>query len=173
MVLKLLKSILNKLEIFSIDTQLVRDILSEFQQGNSKYEKALETLKALNNILDEDKSYIDDVPVHMLLNQLRKIKDKEENLDDNNYVNNDLLKILVDIKSDINELKNKESTIVTTNYDNNYQPASTKSKNSVELNSVFVKPEIREDNLKTNIKIEAKEGNNVLDKLQKLRKFKK
>jgi len=173
--IKEVKEIFSRVEILAIDTQVLRTFINKVQKKEldiNKYSTIFDTLTLIldTSNLEEGSS---SVQVSAILDYLdTKISDAEFNTTYNITKNiskssteKDLiiLSTLVDIKKDLDLLKNKPAESIFREY--------ISDKTKIEMDSVFVQPEINIKNISGRVNVEEVVGENASSKLNKLKQL--
>lgn len=178
------KALISKVEFLGVDTQTLRDLLTLSQTGEvviANYSQALKTLDSvLNSKLFEGNSQ--PPQISMLLKQLER-RLQNRHLEGNNtqsqtktdpsqdLLTSEILTSLLDIKSTLSKINQGPTQQIVYNQN---APAS-KDPGGVEMPTVFVNPidEAKVDNIKANVSIDSKVGDNIQNKLDRLKNLKK
>lgn len=164
-----------------LDTQSIRDLIALSQNGEvilkdyNNYINALETIIS-KNIFNANSQ---PVQVDLILKQLSKklanrentIKKKTDNEVNQELLNSEILSTLLELKKDIHSIKQVGTPVYV-------QPAQSVQQDNTNVSAlerVFVNPidESKVDSIKSSVSIESKVGDNIGDKLNKLKNFKK
>lgn len=178
-----IKILISRVESLGLDTQCLRDLISLSHKGEISLVTYSQALNTLDSILSSYRFEANSQPpqISMLLKQLEKriqnrheeskvqAKPTEVNVQEA-LMTSEILSSLMDIKSTLANL-------------NTQQPQNSNQSshqindhfNSVEMSTVFVNPidQNKVDNIKANVSIDSKVGDNIQSKLDKLKNLKK
>lgn len=188
--IKDVKQVLGKTETLGLDAQPIRDLINKIQKREVDCKEFEHILSTLNSIIDSSRFAHNSKPVQvqLLLNQVskklkeskqQKIYDKGTNIsnDFSDSVNMEILNIVSKLSKDINEIKSQKpqqvviDRVVEDKYESKSNIGVTKAP---VLSGAFVNPMVgqKDQKYKSNINIESKEGDNIGNKLSKLKKLK-
>lgn len=179
------KNLINRVEDLGSDTQPLRDLLLALKTKSINFSNISDLVNLLDEIVTSSgfAKHSNPMQVSVLLKQIKQsmvvgnsTSTNQDNTGNNQNVgvSTELLAAILEIKSNLNDLKNiKQSSTVITRSVENYTILDKKQ--PIEIEKAFVNPidDVKVDNIKANITFETKAGSNLDSKLSKLKNFKK